>query len=144
MRKILPTLQIDYSKQVSAVLLKSLEPSKASSDSKNPRYRVTIDKSDEPRMLQMAKAAGFSRPTLFLKHLIEAALRQKRIASFSPSMEEKIRQLTIAIRSNGVLLNQIAKQANTIQRVSFPQLIQAGKKLNDLEQLLLDFSKNPW
>ena len=86
----------------------------------------------------MVKAGGFRRPSTFLRHIVEAALQLKRIASFSPSMEEKVTKLTIAIRGNGTLLNQIA------HRVAFVDLIQAQKKLNDLEQLILKFLSHPW
>lgn len=132
MRKSLSDVHSDCKKRLSFVL------KVVSIDTAIPtRYHFTVSASISKWIQQKTGEGKHDRASQFLRRLVEAAAENRRC--LTPSQESAIRSLTVQIRDCGVLLNQIAKHTNTLQRVSFADLRASLQQVQRMERHVLDF-----
>ena len=78
------------------------------------RISISLDPLEHRRLLDIAAQAGLQK-TPFVKRVVLAALNDARF--LTPALETAFRSCTLELRKIGNLVNQIARHANTVQRL---------------------------
>jgi predicted DNA binding CopG/RHH family protein len=102
------------------------------------RFNLTFDLDQFQKIQKEAQAVGIT-PTAFLRESALAYMEKERIPT--QEVEEKFRELIFLLRNMSGNLNQIARQANTVQKLSLNNFIQTKHLINHLEDTAKDFIK---
>lgn len=102
------------------------------------RLNLTFDHSDFKKVQTHAQEMGIT-PTAFLQDSALAYIEKERIPT--QEVEEKFRELIFLLRNMSGNLNQIARQANTVQKLSLKDFVQTKSLINHLEDTAEDFIK---
>lgn len=107
--------------------------SKSHSETAIHRVNCTLTPEEYKTLRQQAQSLHIRHTTL-LKDLAFSHLEGKYL--FSSAGEKAIRALTTEIRRIGVNINQIAKHANTFQKLRYADLQAVHQRIDKLEQVL--------
>ncbi len=102
------------------------------------RLNLTFDLKDFEKIQKEASLIG-STPTAFLKNAVFAYFKNCRLPS--KEAENEFSQLVFLLRNMANNLNQVARQANTVQKLSFHDFVQTKTILKNLEDTAEDFMK---
>lgn len=102
------------------------------------RLNLTFDIPDFLKIQKEADNTGLT-PTAFLRATALAYLGNSRLPS--PSTEQKFSELVFLFRNISNNLNQIARQANTVQKLSLSGFINTKATINNLEDTAEAFMK---
>jgi len=95
---------------------------------------------DYKRLLDRAEKIGV-KPTVYLREAAFAYMNQRYLVP--QNIEEELRRFILLMRNIGNSLNQIAAKANTLKRVTVFDLHKAKKRINQLEESVEAFIRNP-
>jgi len=104
------------------------------------RRNCTLSKAEDKRVREEALKHG-SRPTPFLKKTAFAYLNKKYLVPEKTS--DRLRELICLLRNMANNLNQIARRANAVQKVSFTTIFKAERIVQKLEEAVRAFIHNP-
>jgi uncharacterized protein YceH (UPF0502 family) len=102
------------------------------------RLNLTFDHSDFKKVQIHAEEIGVT-PTAFLRDSALAYMDKERIPT--KEVEQKFREFIFLLRNISSNLNQISRQANTVQKLSLKDFIQTKSLVNNLEDTAEDFIK---
>lgn len=102
------------------------------------RLNLTFNSSDFVKVEKEAEITGLT-PTAFLRNSVLAYMKNTRLPC--QLAESNFSEMVFLLRNMGNNLNQIARQANTIQRLSFGDFVQTKSVLKNLEDTVADFMK---
>lgn len=91
-------------------------------------------------MKAAAERAGM-QPTAFLKLAGLAVIHKEAVVP--PAIEEALRSVTLELRRIGTNVNQLARKANTLQRLTHPEIREMKKNLVEMETVIHQFVFNP-
>jgi len=102
------------------------------------RLNLTFDHPDFKKVQNHADEIGVT-PTAFIRDSTLAYIDQERIPT--QEVEQTFREFIFLLRNISSNLNQISRQANTLQKLSLKDFIQTKRLINDLENTAEDFTK---
>lgn len=102
------------------------------------RLNLTFDPDQFQRIQKEAQQIGIT-PTAFLRESMLAYLDHERLPA--RETEQKFSELIFLMRNMSSNLNQIARQANTVQKLSLKDFIQTKYLINNLESSAENFMK---
>jgi uncharacterized protein YceH (UPF0502 family) len=102
------------------------------------RLNLTFDHSDFKKVQIHAEEIGVT-PTAFLRDSALAYMDKERIPT--QEVEQKFREFIFLLRNISSNLNQISRQANTVQKLSIKDFIQTKSLVSNLEDTAEDFIK---
>ena len=102
------------------------------------RLNLTLDPDQFQQVKKEAEDVGIP-PTAFIRESVLSYIKKERLPS--RKAEEKLTELIFLMRNMTNNLNQIARQANTIQKLSINDFIQTKRLLGDLETRTESFIK---
>jgi uncharacterized protein YceH (UPF0502 family) len=102
------------------------------------RLNLTFDHGDFKKVQTHAEEIGVT-PTAFLRDSALAYMDKERIPT--QEVEKKFCELVFLMRNISSNLNQISRQANTVQKLSLKDFIKTKNLINNLEDTAEDFIK---
>jgi predicted DNA binding CopG/RHH family protein len=102
------------------------------------RLNLTLNPDQFQQVEKEAQDVGIT-PTAFIRESLFAYLKRERLPS--RKTEQKFSELILLMRNMTNNLNQIARQANTVQKLSLKDFIQTKSLVNTLEDTAEDFIK---
>jgi predicted DNA binding CopG/RHH family protein len=102
------------------------------------RLNLTFDEADFIRIKKEAHTVGLT-PTAFLRESVLAYLENARLPTKMAQKEWS--ELVFLLRNMANNLNQIARQANTVQKLAFTDFVQTKLMLENLENTAEAFMK---
>jgi len=102
------------------------------------RLNLTFNYSDFVKVEQEARSTGLT-PTAFLRDSVLAYLGNSRLPSEKTA--NNFSEMVFLLRNMANNLNQIARQANTVQGLSFGGFLRTKSVLKNLEDTAEDFMK---
>jgi len=99
---------------------------------------LTLDLSDFERIKEEANNVN-TTPTAFLRDSVLAYLENCRLPT--KATEQQFSELVFLLRNIANNLNQIARQANTVQKLTFGDFLNIKSTLNNLEDTAEAFMK---
>jgi hypothetical protein len=102
------------------------------------RLNLTLDPDQFQQVEKEAQDVGITT-TAFIRESLLAYLKHERLPS--RKTEQKFSELILLMRNMTNNLNQIARQANTVQKLSLKDFIQTKSLINNLEDTAENFIK---